>query len=463
MKKIAIVGGGITGLSTAFYLQKWSKEQEIPLEVKLFEANNRLGGKVHTMKQHGFIMERGADSFLARKKPGLKLMEDLGLENQLYRNKTGQSYVLVHNQLYKIPAGSYMGMPIQEGPLLSSEIVSEAGKARALAEVSQPKGPAQSDQSLGKFLRRRFGDELVDHLLAPLLSGIYSSNIDDMSLMASFPDLYELEQTYGSVLHALREQMPERRQSTGNKAGQFVSVQGGLHTVIEALEGTISSSIQKETAICRIDRNKDGYMLYDDNGSEYEADGVVVALPHRKVSNLFEEAQAFESLDTIPVSSVANVVLAFHKDDVDQALDGTGFVVSKTSDVHITACTWTHEKWPATTPAGKALLRAYVGRPDNQEIVKFSDQEITDIVLQDLQKVMNIQATPEYSVVTRWEELMPQYVVGHEEKIAQVKQAVAADFPGVLLAGASYHGVGLPDCIGQGMQTAEAMLDYMKK
>src|SRR5699024_3568825 len=462
MKKIAIVGGGITGLSAAFYLHKWSNEQGIPLEIKLYEASNHHGGKVQTVKQAGFTMERGADSFLARKKPGMKLMEDLSLEDQLYRNKTGQSYVLVHNQLHKIPAGSYMGIPIQEGALLASEIMSEEGKARALAEVSQPKGPSVSDQSLGQFLRRRFGNELVDHLLAPLLSGIYSSNVDDMSLMTSFPHFYEYEQKYGSIIKGLREELPERRKGTGKKEGQFVSVQGGLTTVIEALEKELSSSIQKDTAIQKIHQVNGAYTLYDNHENVYNEDGVILATPHRSVSSMFEQTEALTTLYTIPVTSVANVVLVFNKEVIEKALDGTGFVVSRKSDVRITACTWTHEKWPAITSSDKALLRVYVGRPDDQEIVTYSDQEIIEIVRGDLQKVMNIEADPEYSMVTRWQHLMPQYTVGHKEKISQVNQAIASDFPGIFLAGASYNGVGLPDCIADGTKAAEAMLHYVK-
>lgn len=462
MKRIAIVGGGITGLSAAFYLKKWGNELEIPLEIKLFEANDRLGGKVHTVKQDGFTMERGADSFLARKKPGMKLMEDLGLEDQLYRNNTGQSYVLVHNQLHKIPAGSYMGIPIQEDALLSSEIMSEEGKARALAEVSRPKGVPVSDQSLGQFLRRRFGDELVDHLLAPLLSGIYSSNVDDMSLMSSFPHFYEYEQKYGSIIKGLREELPERRKGTEKKEGQFVSIQGGLITVIEALEKELSSSIVKNNAIQKVTQENGVYTLYDNQDNTYNADGVILAIPHRSVSGMFEQTEALTALETIPVTSVANVVLAFNKENIEQALDGTGFVVSRTSDVRITACTWTHEKWPSTTPEDKALLRVYVGRPDDQEIVTYSDQEIIDIIRQDLVKVMNIEADPEFSMVTRWQHLMPQYIVGHKEKISQVNQTIASDFPGMVLAGASYNGVGLPDCIADGTQAAADLLDYIK-
>lgn len=463
MKNVAVIGGGITGLSAAFYLQKEAQEQNIPLSLNVFESSDRLGGKVRTSHQDGFVIERGADSFLARKKPGMALMESLGIEDKLYRNETGQAYVLVNNELHSLPSGSFMGLPVQEEPFRHSNVLSEAGKERALEEVTLPKGPAEPDQPLGGFLRRRFGDELVDHLLAPLLSGIYSSEIDEMSLMASFPNFYKLEQEYGSVLKGLRETMPERRAETGKKPSQFVSVEGGLSTIIEALEGGLSPSLRKNTAVREIEKNDDSYIIRDTHRGIHEADTVIIAVPHKEVPEMFSDTDIFAPLKSIPVKSVANVVLAFRAEDTSDIMDGTGFVVSKTSDVRITACTWTHKKWPATTPEGKALLRAYVGRPDDQEIVRKSDAEITNIVREDLRNVMGLDAEPEFSTVTRWEELMPQYTVGHAEKIKQVEQRVKQHFPGVYLAGSSFHGVGLPDCIDQAKQAQEAALAYLTK
>src|SRR5699024_9158888 len=173
---------------------------------------------------------------------------------------------------------------------------------------------------------------------------------------------------------------PERRQGTGKKVGPFVSVQGAPITVIEALQKELSSSIQKDTAIQKIHQVNGAYTLYDNHEYVYNADGVILATAHRSVSSMFEQTEVLTALDTIPVTSVANVVLVFNKEAIEKALDGTGFVVSRTSDVRITACTWTHEKWPATTPSDKAHLRVYVGRPDDQEIVTYSDQEIIEIV-----------------------------------------------------------------------------------
>lgn len=462
MKKIIVIGGGITGLASAYYTKTFIEQKNLPFEVQLLEASSQLGGKISTLNQNGFTIERGADSFLARKQAGMDLIHALQLEDQLHYNQTGQSYVLSENKLFPIPAGSFMGIPVQETPLMESELLTEEGKQRAINEITIPKGPALKDQSLGSFLRNRFGDELVDKLLAPLLSGIYSSDVDQMSLMSSFPNLYALEQKYGSVLAGLRKTLPDTKANTGKKSGQFASLKGGLGTLVEKLQTELKECIQFQTEIKHIEPLDHGYRLFDQNKNSYEAAGIILALPHRLIPGLFQSSPVFDPLLDIPVSSVANAVLTFNENDIKQAMAGTGFVVARNSDVRITACTWTHKKWPDTTPEGKALLRCYAGKPSDQKIVSYDDDTIVNLVLKDLEKTMGITAQPESSIVTRWKEQMPQYTVGHRERVEKVKQEVKKAHPGLLLAGASYDGVGIPDCIADGKTAAESVLEYAK-
>src|SRR5690625_1992074 len=193
-KKIVIVGGGMTGLSAAYYLKRKINAQQLPYEIKLLEASDRLGGKIHTVRDGGFTIEKVADSFLARKEPGMRLVKSLGLQNQVIRNRTGQAYILLEDTLHPIPAGSYMGIPVREEPFLKSNLVSAVGKSRVLEEVDISKGDNVTDRTLGGFFRQRFGDELVENILEPLLSGIYSGDVDQISLIATFPNFYQLEQ-----------------------------------------------------------------------------------------------------------------------------------------------------------------------------------------------------------------------------------------------------------------------------
>lgn len=463
-KNIVIVGGGITGLTAAYYLQTSIAKANLPYEVKLVEATDRLGGKVWTLRRDGFIIERGADSFLARKKPAVKLIEALGLMDELVRNDTGQAYVLVKNKLHKIPSGSFMGIPTTARPFLFTGMFSPVGKLRAGLDYVLPRGKAKADQSLGYFFRRRFGDELVENLIEPLLSGIYSGDLDEMSMKATFPNFLELEQKHRSLMIGLQKTMPKSKRSTGKKPGQFFAFKNGFSTLVEALEQEIGqTTIMRNHAVDHIEKKDHGYHVLLDSGDVLKADAVVMATPHTVLSKVFSKFPIFDTLQQVPVGSVANVAMGFDSKSLKKLPDGTGFVVSRNSKVQITACTWTHRKWPQAVPTGKAMLRCYVGRPDNPEVVNLSDEEIIALVRKDLQKVMKIKQAPEFAVVTRWRNKMPQYTVGHVERLQAVREQMPAGLPGVFLAGSSYEGVGVPDCIDQGEQAVEQVLAFLKE
>ncbi|MFD2042747.1 protoporphyrinogen oxidase [Ornithinibacillus salinisoli] len=462
-KTIVIVGGGITGLSAAYYLQKEIKANDLPYEVKLVEASNRLGGKIKTIRKNGFTIEQGPDSFLSRKKPAVKLAEEVGLGDQLIRNGTGQSYILVNNKLHKMPSGAFMGIPTQVRPFLFSGIFSLKGKFRAGFDFLLPKGKPVNDQSLGAFFRHRFGDELVENLIEPLLSGIYAGDIDDMSLMSTFPNFYNLEQEHRSLVKGLQKTMPKSKKSTGKKPGMFFSFADGLETLVEkVIENLDDVSIHTGASVDHIEKKEFGYHLLLSNGDVLKADAVIMATPHHAIPKMFSKYEFLKTFNEMPATSVANVALAFDESAIKKDIDGTGFVVSRNNDYRITACTWTHKKWPKTTPEGKALVRCYVGRPSDQSVVDLSDEEIIDIVLTDLNKTMNITAKPEFSVVTRWKNAMPQYTVGHQERIANIRKEASTQLPGVFLTGCSFEGIGVPDCIEQGEKAVSDVLGFLK-
>ncbi|MEN2767699.1 protoporphyrinogen oxidase [Ornithinibacillus xuwenensis] len=460
---IVIIGGGITGLTAAYYLQKAIREKKLPYDVKLVEASNRLGGKIQTYKQDGFTIERGPDSIIARKKPGVKLVEELGLKDEMVRNGTGQSYILVEGKLHKMPKGAFMGIPKQIGPFLRSGLVSPIGKMRALLDLTKAKGEEKSDQSLGAFMRRRFGNELVENEIEPLLSGIYSGDIDKMSLMATFPNFYQLEQKYGSLIKGLKQTMPKASQTTGKVPGAFFSFPNGLETIVDKLvENIDQESILLNAAVDHVEKKESGYHVLLSDGNVLKASSLIVTTPHKTIPKLFSQYDFMKVFTEVPSTSVANVAMAFDRSAIKQDIDGTGFVVSRNSDYRITACTWTHKKWPATTPDGKALIRCYVGKPNDQEVVDLTDDEITSIVLNDLNKTMNITAEPDFSVITRWHNAMPQYTVGHLERIATIRKEAQHQIPGVFLTGSSFEGVGIPDCIEQGEKAVVDVLSFLQ-
>lgn len=463
MKQILIVGGGITGLASAFFIQEEIKAKNLPYQLKLVEAKERVGGKIETVHRDGFTIERGPDSFLSRKKPAVDLVEKLGLTDQLVRNSTGQAHILVGKKLHKIPPGSFMGIPTEVQPFLFSGLFSVKGKLRAGLDFIKPKGKAVEDQSLGLFFRRRFGDELVENLIEPLLSGIYSGDVDEMSLMATFPNFYQLEQKHGSLIKGLNKTMPKQPKTKQKKPGIFYALTGGFESLVDELEKQLDDVISLNTAVDHVEKKENGYHVLLSDGTVYKADAMIVTSPHTSIRRMFSKHEALKTVDEIPTTSVANVALAFDQKAIKKELDGTGFVVSRNSDFRITACTWTHRKWPHTTPDGKVLLRSYVGGPHDPNAAFLSDDEIVDVVLKDLRKVMKIKGEPNFKVISRFKNKMPQYAVGHLERVKKIRDYAAVNLPGVFIAGASFEGVGVPDCIEQGEKAGTQLLQFISE
>lgn len=464
-KKVAIIGGGAAGLTAAFYLQKKIREENLPIELKLIEASHHLGGKMQTVVRDGFTIERGPDSFLARKTSITRLAKEVGMDNQLVHNSTGKSYVLVDEKLYSMPGGSIMGIPTEIGPFITTGLFSLGGKLRAAADFLLPRSEKGKDQALGKFFRRRLGDEVVENLIEPLLSGIYAGDIDQLSLMSTFPQFYEVEQKYRSLIIGMKKAAPPKPKTPVNnekKQGVFLTFKSGLQSFAEAIEAKLDPSmILKGHRVIKISKVENEYEIYLNNGESILVDCVVAATPHKATQVMFSDYSFFDPFKIVPSTSVATVALAFPIEAIKKDIDGTGFVVSRNSDYTITACTWTHKKWEHSTPQGKALLRCYVGRAGDETIVELSDDQIIKIVLEDLNKTMDITMDPEFSVVSRWKNAMPQYTVGHKQRIQTIKEHVKNELPGVFLAGASYEGIGVPDCIDQGEMAVQDVLKYL--
>lgn len=465
-KTVVVIGGGITGLTAAYYLQRAINEQKLPIDIKLIEASHKLGGKIQTVRKDGFIIERGPDSFLERKKSAAELVKDVGLEGQLVNNTAGRSFVLVNEKLHSMPKGAVMGIPTQITPFITTDLFSVQGKMRAAADFIIPRSKVSGDQSLGAFFRRRLGDEVVENLIEPLLSGIYAGDIDRLSLESTFPQFYEVERKYRSLILGMKKTTPSAPQKTVSPKSQgiFQTLKGGLQSMVCAIEKKLPpSAILKGTRAVEVSRNGDreGYTVYLNNGKKIEAESVIVTLPHMFLADLFPHHECFYGFKDVPSTSVATVAMAFDAQDVEDHMDGTGFVVSRNSDYTITACTWTHKKWPHTTPEGKVLLRSYVGRAGEETVVDLPDEEIEQIVLDDLKRIMDLRARPEFTIVTRWKQAMPQYTVGHKARIARMNEKVCRQLPGIFVAGSSFEGLGIPDCIDQGKAAAEKVLTFL--
>lgn len=466
--RIGIFGGGITGLTVAYYLQKEIIGKGLNVEYKLYESTERLGGKIQTDYTNNFVIERGPDSFLARKESASRLAKEVGLEKELVHNDTGQSYVLKEEKLYPIPGGAVMGVPTKLAPFVSTKLFSPFGKLRAVGDIILPKTSSpDEDIALGTFFRKRLGDEVVDYLIEPLLSGIYAGDIDRLSLKATFPQFHQVEQKYGSLILGMKKAMPAPAKSTNqaNKSkGIFLSFKRGLQSLVDSIETHLDEdAIHKGIGIKHVGRLENGrYEVTLTNGQKEVFDKLILNMPHQVTRTVLKDYHSVANLEQIPSTSVATIAMAFPLDKLKDHLGGTGFVVAKKGKYTITACTWTHKKWKHSAPKGYGLLRCYVGRFGDDRIVDETDEHIFTTVMSDLKRIMDIEGEPDFYRISRWRQAMPQYLVGHKERMNELQMQLRSELPGVYMGGAAYEGLGLPDCIDQGEKIVKEVLQSIE-
>lgn len=452
MKKVAIIGAGITGLSAAYYLED--------AEIDILEQSERPGGKIKTYQREGYTIELGPESYLARKSIMTELATAIGLGDEIVANQTGQSYIYAKNQLYPMPGGSIMGIPTEIKPFLETRLLSPLGKVRAGMDYFIKPDKMTTDISVGAFFRKRLGNEALENLIEPLLSGIYGADIDRLSLKSTFPNFKEQEEAHGSLIKGMRDQKKKAPKKTAGAEtkGQFRQFRNGLQSFIDRLAATVTdqgAKIRYNSEVTAIQQSGDGYLVTV-NGQETYYDRVIVTVPHTVFSKWFEDAplRYFKHMET---TSVATVVMAFDESQVKNEENGTGFVIARNSDTVITACTWTSKKWTHSAPEGKVLLRAYVGRPGDTVVKDHNDAELVALARRDLDKMMDIKGEPEFTIVTRLMNSMPLYEVGHIDRIHAIQRYMKETYPGLILTGASFEAVGLPDCIAQAKAAAEAV------
>jgi len=473
--QVTVVGGGITGLAAAYYLRKTADRTGLPLAIQVVEASAKFGGRIHTMERDGIVFEKGPDSFLARKLPMIDLIKDLGLEGELVGTNPNarKNYVLRRGKLHAMPPGLVLGIPSQIKPFMSTPLISPLGKLRAALDLALPRKKGDGDESLGDFLERRLGKEVLTRIAEPLLAGIYAGDTHHLSLAATFPQFAEMERKHRSLILGT---MRTKSQSVPNLPGLppaagksvFLTFRRGLQTVVKglltALEGQ-GVHLRPETPVQSVEKSAidDGYEIVFADGERERSDAVIVALPNYHAGRLFEGLPAAEFLNRMEYVSVCNVVLAFKRADIDYPFDGSGYVIPRGEDTFITACTWTSVKWLHTAPEDKLVLRCYVGRSGDEGWRDMTEEQIVAGVRRDLNKIMGIDAEPLFAEVTKLHRSMPQYGVGHLEQVADFRSKMEQDMPGVLVTGAGFMGVGLPDCVRQGREAAEQTVDRLAK
>ncbi|WP_072330782.1 MULTISPECIES: protoporphyrinogen oxidase [unclassified Paenibacillus] len=471
-RRTAIIGGGITGLSAAYYLKKQMEEDGIPYRITVYEKSETFGGKIKTLHRDGFVIEQGPDSFLARKPALVELARELGLEEHLTGTNPNakKTYILSGGKLHRMPPGLMLGIPTRLGPFMRTGLLSPKAKARAALDLFLPKRQSTEDESLGEFLERRLGREVLSQIAEPLLAGIYAGDTYSLSVKGTFPQFHSIEQKHRSLILGMMKNrkeggqesrtLPEVAQNT-----TFLTFKDGLETIIHGLIDALDNvRFVKGCGITSVTSTDGGYRLVREDGGTDEADGVIVTLPAYAMAGLLEESApaAAAELKAIEHVSVANIVMAFDESDLKAKLDGSGFVIPRGEGRFITACTWTSVKWLHTAPSGKVLLRFYVGRSGDDRWLHMTEDEVIRAVRKDLKEIMGVTAESLFTEMTPLLRSMPQYPVGHLERVRRVREAVAAALPGVRVTGAAFYGVGLPDCVRQGKESALDLAKQLK-
>ncbi|PSL45141.1 oxygen-dependent protoporphyrinogen oxidase [Salsuginibacillus halophilus] len=465
--KIAVIGGGITGLSAAYYMQKEILTEQLDAHVELFEANEELGGKIRTHKEQGYLIERGPDSFLARKPGVFKLAKEVGMDEEIVPNDAKGASILSKGRMHSMPGGAVMGIPTKFAPFAASSLFSPAAKARAAMDLMLPRGGQTADESVGGFFRRRLGHAVVDQLIEPLLSGIYAGDIDHLSLEATFPQFRRMEEEDRSLIKGMKKSQAaskEKQEGPSAEQAMFRSFKYGLSSLVDAIHRHLDEdAVRLGCTLSEISRESDGLRLTFADGTTDWFDRVLLTVPHHLIPEMIPSFSGNERLSEAPATTVATVAMGFDQTQLDDiTLEGTGFLVADKANYDITACTFTHRKWSHTAPEGKGLLRTYVGRPGQEDIVSESDETIVERAVNDLKRIMPLKGEPEFSVVTRWRNSMPQYLVGHKDKVQAIETHLEEEFPGLYVTGASFGGIGLPDCVTQGEKAAYNLLSLVQ-
>ena len=466
MSHIVVVGGGIAGLSAAYFASK------LPgYEVTLLESGSRWGGKITTdripFNEGQFIIEGGPDTFLATKPWGVALCKELGLTDRLHGTNPHRknTYVLNRNRLLPLPDGLAMMIPTNVQAILKSRLVSWVSKARMGLDFVLPPKAASGDESLGMFVSRRLGREAYENMIEPLMSGIYAGDGDQLSLASTFPYLRDLEIKYGSLA---RGALILRAQSNGRDVqgsrSAFLTPTTGLAELVERLVESLAvndAHLRLNAVVSRISSIDDRYRLEVEDGSGLEADSVILATPAFVSGTLLAslDPALASDLQSIPYASTATVSLAYNQNDVPRELDGYGYVIPRREGRKALACTWTSTKFPHRAPEGYALIRVFVGRAGQD--IPWNENELLELATEELNLTLGITAEPLLQRVFMWDRAMPQYNLGHPEILNRIDTALERH-PGLTLAGNGYRGIGIPDCIHSGELAVKKVMEIRR-
>ena len=455
--EIAIVGGGISGLATAYFLQQAITTH--PLKMDLFESNDRLGGKIFTQRENGLTLELGAESLLSRKRHGVGMCDALGIRPSLRgtRPEKKKTFVWWQGRLHRLPEGLSGFVPGKLSALRSATMLSLPAKLRVALDLVLPPRNGDDDESLGNFISRRLGKQAFERLVQPLLGGIYCADGHQLSLAATYPELRQLEKKHGSLIRGLRKRTRQLA-SDDSALPPFVTLAGGMSELIDTLKSQLQSTHFHLGHPIDAIEYRDDKLVFGDR----EFDAVVLATSSLVASKILAKMNPAlsDELSRIPHVSTATINLWYRSTTFDHDLDGYGFVIPSAEQNGITAVTWTSSKHYDRSNDEMKLIRVYAGRAGNEIESTTTDEAILEIVKRELRRTMGVRVEPDGYVIQRWPGGSPQYTLNHLERLERIDRH-CQKVPGLFLCGASYRGVGIPDCIRQAEQTANSIGQFV--
>jgi protoporphyrinogen/coproporphyrinogen III oxidase len=459
MKRIAIVGGGISGLAAAFALEERRRAGD-SLDYTIYEAGPNFGGVLATEQVDGCLVEAGPDSFLTEKPWAADLCRRLGIEDQLIgsNDSSRRTYVVVKGKLVPLPDGLMFMIPTQLAPALLSTLFSPATKFRMLREWRFSPRQSRSDESAAALVERHYGAEMVERLADPLLSGVYGGEASQLSVRAVLPRFVEMESKYGSLGRGM---LAARKSGRSSPSGSsiFTTLKGGMQQLTDALvAGLGPESLQAKAHVEAIQKQDRGWVVSAGYASDH-FDGVIVATSATAAGTLFEMTSAAlaAELKAIPYSSSMTVALGFDQQVRTALPAGFGFLVPRSEGKRMLAATFVHNKFPHRAPPDRALIRCFLGGTRDEQALHLPDEEVLDIVREELRQILGLSAEPLFTRIYRWRGSMAQYAVGHLERLQRI-ESLLKPWPSLALAGNAYRGIGVPDCVRSGETAAQQVL-----
>ncbi len=442
-RRVVVIGGGISGLTTAYRLAAAG------VDVSVREASDRPGGKLGAAQVGDLRLEAGADSFVARKPWAVELCRELGLAGELVSPGAKGAYLWTDRGLVAFPKDAPFGIPGDIGDVFRWPGLSRAGRRRAAQDLLRGKRKDGVEETLGGLLRRRLGDEATDVAVAPLLAGLYAGDVDLLSASATFPELLTWESSQGSLIRGSQAAMRSVRR--GTPTPMFVKPKGGVGRLTDAVAASLGDRVVSGAPVGSL----------AELAESGDAGATVLAVPAFEAARLLGSAASAASheLNAIPYASTGVVFLVYGEGTQAALPDGTGFVVPR-GKAPMTACTWISSKWPDPSYGSRAVVRCYVGGVGDEDVLEAADEELVDACARHLSAVLDLPARPQASSVVRWIRAMPQYEVGHEDRVRTIRRNLPA---GVFVVGSAYDGVGIPDCVRAAGETANDVLAHLDR